>query len=166
MQNKTLQELADLVGGQVIGNGRLEVTGISSVDAAQEGEITFVAQSKYIPQAQATRASAIIAPHTIEGINKPFIVTDNPYLAYAKIATSFYPMPSGPRGVAEGSIVGEQTRIGKDVSIYPLAFIGNNVTIGDRVVIYPHAFIGDETVVDQDTVIYSHVSIREHCRIG
>ena len=166
MQNKTLQELADLVGGQVIGNGQLEVSGISSLDAAQEGEITFVAQSKYIPQAQATRASAIIAPHTIEGINKPFIVTDNPYLAYAKIATSFYPMPSGPRGVAEGAIVGEQARIGKDVSIYPLAFIGNNVTIGDRVVIYPHAFIGDETLIDQDTVIYSHVSIRERCRIG
>ena len=89
MQNKTLQELADLVGGQVIGNGQLAISDISSLDAAQEGDITFVAQSKYIPQAQTTRASAIIASHTIEGINKPFIVTDNPYLAYAKIATSF-----------------------------------------------------------------------------
>ena len=65
MQNKTLQELADLVGGEVIGNSRLTISGISSLDRAQEGEITFVAQPKYIPRAQETRASAIIVPHTI-----------------------------------------------------------------------------------------------------
>ena len=166
MQNKTLQELADLVGGQVIGNAQLTISGISSLDEAQEGEITFVAQSKYIPRAQATKASAIIATQTIEGIDKPLIVTDNPYLAYAKIATSFYPSIRDPGCIAESTIVGEQTRIGKDVSIYPFVFIGKNVTIGDGVIIYPHTFIGDETCIDQDTIIYSNVSIRERCRIG
>jgi len=166
MENKTLQELADFIGGEVIGDPRLVVSGISSLDAAQEGEITFVAQPKYIPQAHKTRASAVIVPQNIEDITKPLIVTENPYLAYAKIATLFHQHPPVPRGVSEGAVVGEQTRIGKDVSIYPMAFIGNKVTIADRVVIYPHTFIGDESFVDQDTIIYSHVSIRERCRIG
>jgi UDP-3-O-[3-hydroxymyristoyl] glucosamine N-acyltransferase len=166
MQNKTLQELADFIGGEAIGDSKLSISGISSLDAAQEGEITFVAQPKYISQAYRTRASAIIVSQNIEDITKPLIVTDNPYLAYAKIATLFHQHPPAPRGISEDAFLGEQTRIGNDVSIYPMTFIGNKVTIADRVVIYPHTFIGDESFVDQDTIIYSHVSIREHCRIG
>jgi UDP-3-O-[3-hydroxymyristoyl] glucosamine N-acyltransferase len=166
MQEQTLQELANLIGGEVIGNAGLTISGIASIEKAREGEITFIAQSKYLPRARETKASAIIAAQTIEAIDKPLILTDNPYLAYAKIATLFHRHPQPKRGIAENTIVGEETRIGKDVSIYPFVFIGKNVTIADGVIIYPHTFIGDGTCIDQETIIYSNVSLRERCRIG
>lgn len=166
MLEKTLQEIASLIEGEVIGNASLKISDISSLDEAREGEITFLAYSKYLIKAKQTKASAIIVSHKIEGIAKPLIVTDNPYLAYAKIVTLFHQRPHLPKGIDKSAVVGEGTRIGKQVSIYPLVFIGKNVTISDRVIIYPHTFIGDDTVIEEETLIYSNVSIREHCRIG
>ena len=166
MQKQTLQQLADLIGGEVSGDAKLVISGIASIEKAREGEITFIAQSKYLPKARETKASAIIAAETIAGIDKPFILIDNPYSAYAKIATFFHPHPQPKPGIAENTIVGEETNIGKGASIYPFVFIGKKVTIADGVIIYPHTFIGDETCIDEGTIIYSSVSIRERCRIG
>jgi UDP-3-O-[3-hydroxymyristoyl] glucosamine N-acyltransferase len=134
---KTLQELANLIEGEVLGDTNLK-----------------------------TKASAIIVSNKIEGIDKPFIITDNPYLAYAKTVALFHQHPHPVLGIDENTILGEGARIGKDVSIYPWVFIGKDVTISNHVVIHPHTSIGDGTFVGEDTTIYSHVSIRENCRIG
>ncbi len=163
---KTLQELANLIEGEMIGDAGLKIAGISSLDGAREGEITFIAKNKYLAKAKETKASAIIVSSKIEEIDKPLIITDNPYLAYAKIATLFHQRSHQALGIDKSAIIGEGTRIGEEVSIYPLVFIGKDVTIADRVVIYPHTFIGDGTVIDAETLIYPHVSIRENCRIG
>jgi UDP-3-O-[3-hydroxymyristoyl] glucosamine N-acyltransferase len=163
---KTLQELASLVEGKVIGDTSLKISGISSLDEARDGEITFIANSKYLNKAKETKASAIIVSNKIEVKDKPLIITDNPYLAYAKIVTLFHRHPHPAKGVDKSAIVGEGARIGKEVSISPLVFIGKDVTISDRVAIYPHTFIGDGAFIGEDTLIYSHVSIREHCHIG
>ncbi len=163
---KTLQDLATIIEGEVVGDANLEISGISSLDAAREGEITFIAQNKYLRKAKTTEASAIIVSNKIEETDKPLIITDNPYLAYAKVATLFHHRAHPVLGVNENATVGEGTRIGKEVSIYPLVFIGKNVTISDRVVIYPHTFIGDGTFIDEGTVINPNVTILERCRIG
>ena len=163
---KTLQELANLIEGEMIGDAGLKIAGISSLDGAREGEITFIAKNKYLAKAKETKASAIIVSSKIEEIDKPLIITDNPYLAYAKIATLFHQRAHQALGIDKSAIIGEGTRIGEEASIYPLVFIGKDVTISDRVVIYPHTFIGDGTVIDAETLIYPHVSIRENCRIG
>lgn len=166
MAEKTLKELASLIGGEVVGGTSLKISGISSLDEAREGEITFLAHSKYLLKAKETKASAIIVSNNIEGIDKPLIITDDPYLAYAKIVTLFHQHPHPVLGIDKSAMVEEGTQIGKEVSIYPLVFIGKDVIISDQVVIYPHTFIGDGTVIGEGTLIYSHVSIREHCRIG
>ena len=166
MVEKTLKELANFIEGEVIGDASLSISGISSLDEAQEGEITFVAKSKYLAKARETKASAIIVSDELEGVDKSFIKTDNPYLGYAKIVTLFYQHSHPVLGIDKSAIVGEGTRIGQGVSLYPWVFVGKDVTISDGVVVYPHTFIGDGTFVDEGTIIYSHVSIREHCRIG
>ena len=162
----TLQELARLVGGEIVGDEHLPVSGISSLDDARAGEITFIAHSRYVSKATHTKASAIIVSHDIEAPGKSLIIASNPYLAYAQVATFFHRHPGQPLGIDKSAIIGKETRIGKDVSIYPLVFLGDRVTIADRVVIYPHSFIGDDTVIGEETVIYPNVSIREGCRIG
>ena len=163
---KTLQELASLIEGEVLGDTNLIITGISGLDEAREGEITFIAQSKYLNKAKKTKASAIIVSNKIEGVDKPFIITDNPYLAYAKTVALFHQHTHPVLGIDENAILGEGTQVGKDASIYPWVFIGKNVTISDHVVIHPHTSIGDGTFIGKNTTIYSHVSIRENCRIG
>ena len=163
---KTLQELATIIGGEVLGDANLKISGISSLDEAKEGDIAFIAQRKYLGKAKTTKASAIIVAHKLEETEKPLIVTGNPYLAYAKVATLFYRTAHPVLGVDPHAVIGEGARIGKEVSVYPFVFIGKEVTVSDGVVIYPHSFIGDGTFIDVGTIIYPNVSVREHCRIG
>jgi len=166
MKTTTLKELQALVGGEISGDENLPISGISSLDDAREGEITFIAKSAYLARAAGTKASAIIVSHTIEAPGKSLLINPNPYLAYAQIATLFHRRPAPPFGVDRSAVIGKDTRIGKDVSIHPLVVLGDRVTIADGVVIYPHAFVGDDCSIDQGTIIYSNVSIRERCRIG
>ena len=166
MQTVTLKELRALVGGEIIGDESLAISGISSLDDAGEGEITFIAKPAYLAKAGTTKASAIIVSQKIEASGKSLLITPNPYLAYAQIATLFHRPSDRPPGIDRSAVIGKDTRVGNDVSIHPLVVLGNRVTLGDRVVIYPHTFVGDDCFIDEGTVLYSNVSVRERCRIG
>jgi UDP-3-O-[3-hydroxymyristoyl] glucosamine N-acyltransferase len=163
---KDLRELARMVSGQVIGDDTVTIRGIAGIKEAKEGEITFVANPRYLKEIDKTQASAIIVSDQIKIAPKPLVVTKNPYLAYAKIATLFAKKPHILKGVSDNAIIGQNVTLGKDVSIYPWVFIGDNVNIGDRSVIYPFTFIGDEVSLGKDTKIYPNVSVMERCYIG
>ena len=57
---KTLKELAELVNGEIVGDAAVVITGVSGIKEACEGDITFLANPKYLPLVDKTRASAII----------------------------------------------------------------------------------------------------------
>jgi UDP-3-O-[3-hydroxymyristoyl] glucosamine N-acyltransferase len=166
MIKKTLKELADLIGGKVIGDDRIILTGINSIDQAKKGEITFISNPKYLPMARTTEASAIIVPPGFEASEKPVLYTEDPYLAYAKIATIFYQKPYHTKSIDRRSFIGKNCDIGKDVSIYPFVYVGDNVRIENRVILHPGVFVGDDVHIGEDTIVYANVCIREHCKIG
>jgi len=163
---RSLKELAQMVGGQVIGDDTVIIKGISGIREAKEGEITFVAHPKYLKEIDKTQASAVIVPNRIKEAQKPLILTENPYLAYAKIANLFAEIPQVLKEVSNEAIIGRNVILGKDVSIYPWVYVGDNVKIGDRSVLFPFIFIGDGVSVGEDTKIYPNVSILDKCRIG
>ncbi len=166
MIERSLRELADHVGGRVAGDGDITITGINSIEQAKEGQITFISNPKYLPMVNTTEASAIIVPPDIKECKKPLLCIENPYLAYAKVATLFHESPYQARGIDEKAVIGKGAEIGKDVSIYPLVYVGDNARIGDRVSLLPGVYIGDDVSIGEDTIIHSNVSIREGCRIG
>jgi len=165
--NKTLKEIAKLVDGKVIGNGDILITGASGIREATEGDITFLANSKYIPLMKKTRAAAIITSDDVQKTNKPLIVTENPSLAFAKIISMITPDDAGhPEGIDYTVVIGKNVTLGKDVAIGAYVVIGENVTIGDGSIIYAGCFIGHHTKIGSKTLIYPHVSIRERISIG
>ena len=84
---KTLQEIAALIGGEVVGDGSVVIKGVAGIKEAKEGDITFLANSKYFSLLEKTHASAIITPRGIETQNKNIVRTDNPSLAFSKIVS-------------------------------------------------------------------------------
>ncbi|MEW6614242.1 MAG: UDP-3-O-(3-hydroxymyristoyl)glucosamine N-acyltransferase [Thermodesulfobacteriota bacterium] len=166
MLNKSLQELADFINGKVIGDGNIIIAGINSIDEAKNGEITFITNPRYLSMARTTKASAIIVSSGFKDSEKPLLCTDNPYLAYAKIAGLFHKKPCDAKGIDPGAVIGNNTEIGIDVSIYPFVYVGDNVKIGDRVSLYPGVYVGDDVHIGEDTVVYANTSIREGCKIG
>ncbi len=164
---KTLKEIARLIDGKVVGDGNIIITGASGIKEASEGDITFLANPKYMPLMDKTRAAAIITSEASQKTNKPIILTANPSLAFAKIISMIIPDEAGhPNGIDYTVVMGKNVSLGKDVAVGPYVVIGDNVTIGDNTIIYAGCFIGHHTKIGSHTLIYPHVSIRERISIG
>src|SRR5512138_2175737 len=134
---KSLKELAESLGGTVIGDENLTIRGIASLDDAKEDQITFLANPKYAAKVATTRAAAVVVPPGAESYGKNVIEVKNPYLAFAKLLTIFYVMRPAAKGVMAGAFLGEKVVMGEDLTIYPGAFVGNGVKLGARVTIHP-----------------------------
>ncbi len=167
MLHKTLNEIAKLIDGKVIGDGDILITGVSGIKEAAEGDITFLANPKYSPLMDKTRAAAIITSIDAQKTSKPVILTENPSLAFAKIISMFMPDDAGhPEGIDYTVVMGKNVTLGKDVAIGAYVVIGDNVVIGDKTIIYAGCFIGHHSKIGNQTLIYPHVSIRERISIG
>ena len=142
---KTLKELAELIGGQVVGDPLVLIKGIAPLDEAKEGDITFFANSKLSHSLKKTRASAVIVDCDTPGNGKPMIRIDNPYAAFTKIMELWVKNRSHFPGIHPTAVLGEQVKLGSNVSIGAYVVIENRVEIGDDTVVKPHTFIGENS---------------------
>ena len=163
-----LKEISRLIGGEIVGDEETLITGISGIKEAKAGDLTFIANSKYLHLLQSTRASAVITDSEVKKAPKPIIRTENPSLAFAKLAETL--MGSGiqehPHGISPKAVLGKRVRLGKEVAVQPYVVIEDDVVIGDRTVIYAHSYVGRQTRIGNDCLIYPNVSIRERVEIG
>jgi UDP-3-O-[3-hydroxymyristoyl] glucosamine N-acyltransferase len=164
---KTLKEIADFIDGELVGSGNAVITGVCGIKEAREGEITFLANVKYLPFIDKTHASAIITSREITTASKPIIRVNNPSLAFAKAVSLFSPVEvKHPTGIHPTAILGKKVLLGKNVAIGAYAVLEDNVSVGDNTVIYGQCYIGCLSRIGQDTLIYPQVSIRESVIIG
>jgi UDP-3-O-[3-hydroxymyristoyl] glucosamine N-acyltransferase len=163
---KKLREVCELIGGELVGDGDIEIHGVAGIKEACEGEITFVANPRYSSQIDKTRASAIIVCKGTLSNGTPMIHVQNPYLAWAKVVEAFSIKNEEIKGIHPTAIIGENVKIGKDVSIQAYTFIGDNAEIGDEVIISPFVYVGDNSKIGAKTLIYPQVTIRENITIG
>jgi len=163
---KTLKQIADLVGGEVLGDKGVLIKGISSLALAGDGEISFFRGSGFKDQIKATKASALIVREAIDTYKGAQIVVRDPYLAYARVAALFSPPVPRFEGISEKAIIEKDVKIGEDVSIYPLVYIGYESVIGSKVTIFPGVYIGNRVKIGDGTVVYPNVTIMSDCIIG
>lgn len=165
-QQYSVQQLADLVGGRVEGDGEVRIHALNGIDYAQPGEITFVLDQKQLPLPAGCRASACIAPNGSECAGLPLIVSEQPSVAAAQIHSALLHRPFAASGVHPSAVVGSNCTIPTEVSIGPLVCLGNSVVLGERVTIHPGAVIGDEVSIGDDSVIHANVTVAHGCTIG
>ena len=164
----TLQELAALSGGELVGDPTLKITGAASLGEATQGEISFFANRKYVGLLRKTRASALfVPPDFAEAINAAQIRVSNPTKAFEQIVLKFAPKPiTFAPGIHPSAIVDASAQMGQRVSIQPLAIIEPGATIGDDTIIGAGSYVGHETMIGSACHIYPQVTIRERSRIG
>lgn len=160
-----LSEIARLIGGQLIGDGEIEISGANSIIEAGPGEISF-AVPPHTEKAADSKAAAIILAEPISGLAKPQLIVGSPREAFGKMLEKFAPIVHIERGIHPSAVIGEAVRLGKNVAIMPQVVIANGASIGDNTVVYPFSFIGEGAVVGSDCLIYPSVTIREYCRLG
>lgn len=161
-----LAELADRIGCRLEGDGDVEITGVAGIERAGPGEVTFLANPRYLPALQRTGASAVIADDRAPGAPCAILRTPTPYVAFAEALALLGPDDRPAPGVHPSACVGRDVELGPDVSIGAFTTIGDGTRIGSRTVVHPHVAIGHGVVIGDDSVVHAHVSIRERVVIG
>jgi len=163
---KKLRELAEWVGGTVVGDEDVEISGVAAIEEARAGEITFIADSKYLSKLNETNASAVIVSTEITQANKPLLCVKSPYLAFVKILSLFLLKPYQSKGIDPNAWISPTAQLGKDLTIYPLVYVGDRCRIGDRVTLFPGVYVGEDSSIGEESIIYPNVSIYSGSVIG
>lgn len=176
MQTPTLGQLATENGAQVVGDPDLAVRGLAPLDQAGPGDLSFLSNPLYLPQALASKASAVIvSPADLERIRadgqadgRHWLVARNPYVCFARVAQRFdREANADPR-----TGIDPRASVAADAVVPASCFIGPNVVIeagarlGERVRVLANAFIGAGAEIGDDTLIYANVSVYHRCVVG
>jgi len=169
MQKKsyTLIEIAEFLSAPLHGEKKCLIEGLATIQNAGPKKISFIDNPRYRKYLAATKAAAvIISPALLEECTTNAIVTENPYLAYAKLAQLFSYKQNTKRGIHPSAIIGKHCDIAASASIAPHAVIGDYVTVGENAVIGAGCVVGEHVSIGKNTFIYSNVSIYHHVKIG
>jgi UDP-3-O-[3-hydroxymyristoyl] glucosamine N-acyltransferase len=146
----------------------LKFTGIAPLQTARPDQVSFLDNRKYIAALEATQAGAVIVhPDMVDKVpgDAVRIVSDAPYLAWARVAALFYPHPPTAPGIHRLALVDETASVDPSAEIGPFAVIGARARIGPRCRIAAHAVIGASVEIGRDCRIGAHVSI-SHALLG
>ncbi len=150
------------------GDENLEIISAAGLDIANSGEITFLANPKYTPQIQATRAGAIYLNEReiCERKDIAILRAKDPYLAFTRALRLFNPEPKTRASIHRTAVIDETAKIAGTVEIMANVVVGKDCEIAENVKIFPNAAIYDGVKIGANSVIHSGVAIRENCEIG
>jgi len=174
----TLAYLAEQVNGKIDGDGSIQINAASPIEKANAGDITFIANPKYLKHLETTKASAIVLDLETPSGGISSIRHNNPYYAFACIIDILYPeLPEVKPGIDESSVVADDVTVGDNTAIGPLChiksgssigdnnrilssvFVGSNVSIGDNCLIYPGVMIMDDSIIGSNVIIHASTVI-------
>jgi UDP-3-O-[3-hydroxymyristoyl] glucosamine N-acyltransferase len=167
---KSIENLAELIGGKVLGDKTRLVSDVGTLESATEDDITFVASLKHLRLAAGSKAIALIVSEAAEDATelagRNLIVVDDPYIAFALVLDILRPQLLPKAEVSPKADIHPTALIGSDVAIMAFAVIEAEVKISNNAVIYPGTYIARGSHIGERTTIHSNVSIREDTSIG
>ena len=168
----TLGELARITGGRVDGAEETSISGVCSIDHPRKGHIALMTGgAKASWPEDSGKPSALIVSKPAEGVNLPFLVHENPRLAFALIIRAFQPDGSCQCGIEQqalvypGAVVDENAWIGPFAVIEPGARIESGAQISSGCYVGRGSTIGPETILHPNVVVMHDVTIGSRCII-
>jgi len=176
----SLQHIAEAVGARLIGEDRVEVSAVASIESASPSDLVFVEDEKHLAAALRSRAGAVIAGEFAASVpcDRPLLISDHPKLGFARAARLLREElaldGSAQRGtvhatavihstvvlgpgiyVGERAQIGEHTRMGAGCTVGAGVRIGHHCEIYPNVTLYPGTTLGDRVMVHAGAVLGS-----------
>lgn len=163
--------LATFPEAELMGDASLVIKKLSPIEQAAEGELSFIANSKYEKYLGQTRASALIVSKKLELSKKAphlaLIRVSDAYSAFAVVLEQFSPVRTMlPEGVHPTAVVAPSAKVHPSARIGAYCYIGAEVEIGAETLIYPQCTVLDGTKIGERCILYPSVVIYHDCRIG
>ena len=170
MKSFTIEQINELLKGELVGNTSQHIKGLEQLKNAKSNHVTFIGSVKYARLWASSKASAAIVNENLDiepGDGRAFIKVKNADLAMAKLLEVFEPdSPEFDMDIHSSAVIDKTALIGLGCKIGAGCYIGKNVVLGDGVMLYPNVTIFDETTIGSQTIVWSGTVIRERSEIG
>ena len=170
MKSFAIQEIAQKLGGKIIGNTDLIITGPEQLEQAKESQITFIGSKKYVKFLQCSKASAAIVNEDLDlqpGEGRALIKVKSADLAMAELLEMYVmESPVFEVDIHPAAVIHATAKIGTGCKIGAGCYIGKDVVIGNNSILYPNVTVLDNTTIGIHTTIWPGTVIRERCVVG
>ncbi len=167
MPEFSAKQLAEMVGGRIVGRADAAISDLSGMGEAGPGDLAFLRDKANAADAERCRAGAIVTPVELTSYSGTQIICEDADVAMATVLGAFaeqrFPRP---QGISARASVHPSASLGKDVAVSDFAFIGEGAVLGDGVVVYPHVYVGRGCRVGARTTLYANVSVHDRVIIG
>jgi len=162
-----ISEIVERFGGELEGDGSLEVRGIKGVEFAGPDDATFALDEKLLTSAEASPACCVIVSRGVRcSPAKTLIRCDSPNRYAADLLEFLHPTPALEPGVHASALVDESAEVAETASVGPHATVGRNCSIASGAQLMSCVSLGDDCAIGEDTVIHPNVTVYAHTRIG
>ncbi|HEV7698922.1 MAG TPA: UDP-3-O-(3-hydroxymyristoyl)glucosamine N-acyltransferase [Pyrinomonadaceae bacterium] len=157
------REIAELVGGELVGNGEVEITSVAALDSAREGQLAFADSA----DTELGTAGCVLVPPDFGGDSRSTVIrVTNPKLLFTVVAKTLHPAKDRPDGTHATSVVSPTAQIGSRVFIGAFVCVGDGSVIGDGTHLRAGAKVGDNVRIGQNCVLHPNVFVEDGCTIG
>jgi UDP-3-O-[3-hydroxymyristoyl] glucosamine N-acyltransferase len=163
----SLAALAELLNVTYVGDAKTLISGLATLASAGPGQLSFLANSKYQKTLKSTLAGAVIvAPDMVTSCPSHCLVSEQPYLTYARASQLFEVLDNDRGGIHPSAVIDSSATIATTATIAANVVIGKNVVIGAAVVIGPGCVIGNNSTIDEGGLLHANVSVYHGVLIG
>lgn len=162
----TAAQVAEIVGGTIIGDANVQLTGFAPAATARAGDLTFAENETFFDRAEQSAASAILVDANGKSSAKTLIKVPQARVGFAKALVLFFPEPEHPPGIHPTAVVAKSAQIDPTAHIGPHCVIGENTKIGPRVVLLSLVHIGANVTIAADAQIFPNATIYDRTVIG
>jgi len=162
----TALQIADLIGGVVIGDGTVALSGFAPAGTARAGDLTFAENDVYFARAEQSAATAILVDGQFATSAKVLIKVPNARIGFAKAMALYFPEQKPAPGIHPSAIVAPSAKIDSGAHVGPLCIIGNNALIASGAVLLGQVYVGDESQLGEGCLIYPNVTLYPKTQLG
>jgi UDP-3-O-[3-hydroxymyristoyl] glucosamine N-acyltransferase len=171
MTQFTAADLAERVGGELEGDGSIEIRGLETVDKAGEHDLTFVGDKRHARAWGASKAGSVVLSNGLELAERDgtfaLIRVSSADHAMITLLELFKDAPkSGETGIDPNAVVAPGVQLGKNVRIGPFCNVASGCCLGDGVLLDGHVHLGRDVTIGPDCILHPGVVIQERCTIG
>src|SRR5437773_5268883 len=161
-----LSEIARALGGELRGDGGVEIVEVAPIEDAPPGTLTFLADRRLAPRLAATRAAAVLLPPDAPEVALPSVRVAHPYLAFVAAVELLHPPPRPAPHVDPSAVIAASARLGPGAVVGPRVVIGERTTIGRDATLHPNVTIYGDVAIGDGFTAHAGVVVREGTRIG
>lgn len=163
----TLRALAELVGGELVGDADCPIQAARPLGEAGDHEITFVESEKYHSQLVGSRAAAVVVPFTVDQPGRNLIRVAQPFAAFIAIAQLLHERPArAAAGIHPRAWVDPGASLGADASVQSFASIATGCKIGHRFHAGHGVAVGEDCCIGDDVTLHPNVVLYPGTVIG